>query len=30
MREKISVLKAAAEALRAQGDPDEDIQMADT
>lgn len=30
MREKISVLKAAAEALRAQGDPDGDVQMADT
>ena len=30
MREKISALKAAAEALRAQGDPERDIQMADT
>jgi hypothetical protein len=30
MREKISALKAAAEALRAQGDPDEDVQMTDT
>ena len=30
MREKISSLKVAAEALRAQGDPDGDVQMADT
>ena len=30
MREKISALKSAAEALRAQGDPGGDIQMADT
>jgi DNA-directed RNA polymerase I and III subunit RPAC1 len=30
MREKISVLKVAAETLRAQGDPDGDVQMADT
>ena len=30
MREKISALKVAAEALRAQGDPDGDVQMADT
>ncbi|KAH9974203.1 DNA-directed RNA polymerase [Russula vinacea] len=30
MREKISVLKSAAEALRALGDPEGDIQMADT
>jgi len=30
MREKISALKAAAEALRAQGDAEGDIQMADT
>ena len=30
MRGKISTLKAAAEALRAHGDPDGDTQMADT
>jgi DNA-directed RNA polymerases I and III subunit RPAC1 len=30
MRGKISTLKAAAEALRAQGDPDGGIQVADT
>ena len=30
MREKISLLKVAAEGLRAQGDPDGDVQMADT
>ena len=30
MREKVSVLKVAAEALSAQGDPDGDVQMADT
>jgi hypothetical protein len=30
MREKISTLKAAAEALGAQGDPDGGIQVADT
>ncbi|KAI9507811.1 DNA-directed RNA polymerase [Russula earlei] len=30
MREKISALKAAAEALRAQGEPDGDVQMAET
>jgi len=30
MRGKISALKAAAESLRAQGDPDGGIQMADT
>jgi len=30
MREKLSALKTAAEALRAQGDPGGDIQMADT
>jgi hypothetical protein len=29
MREKISVLKRAAEALRIPGDPDGDIQMDD-
>ena len=29
MREKISVLKRAAEALRIPGDPEGDIQMAD-
>ena len=30
MRGKFSTLKAAAEALRAQGDPDGGIQLADT
>jgi DNA-directed RNA polymerase I and III subunit RPAC1 len=30
MREKISALKSAAEALGAQGDRDGDIEMADT
>jgi DNA-directed RNA polymerase I and III subunit RPAC1 len=30
MREKISTLKVAAEALRAQGDPISDVEMADT
>ena len=30
MREKISALKVVAEALRAQGDPDDDVQMVNT
>jgi len=30
MREKLSALKSAAEALRGQGDPGGDIEMADT